>query len=141
MTKYNIFNDVISENSKDYYNEDLAQTKALLRASNLIFEAMEDKGINQNDLAQKLKVSKGYVSRILSGHENMSIKNVARILYLLDKEFILTARDKIIDEKEESNILYFEDYAISDLKIDCSAHISTIDSKSAQSWESELNYG
>jgi len=139
MTKYNIFNDVISENSKDYYNEDLAQTKALLRASNLIFEAMEEKGINQNDLAQKLKVSKGYVSRILSGHENMSIKNVARILYLLDKEFILTAKDKIIEE--ESNILYFEDYARSDLKIDCSAHISTIDSKSAQSWESELNYG
>ena len=141
MTKYNIFNDAINENSRDYYNEDLAQTKALLRASNLIFEAMEEKGINQNDLARKLKVSKGYVSRILSGHENMSIKNVARILYFLDKEFILTAKDKIIAKKEESNIFYFEDYTKSDLKIDCSAHISTVDSKSVQSWESELNYG
>ena len=141
MAKYNIFHDVIDENSKDYYNEDLAQTKALLKASNLIFEAMEEKGINQNELAKKLKVSKGYVSRILSGNENMSIKNVAQILCVLEKEFILNTKDIVKEKKEDSNILYFEDYAKSDLTIDCTAHISRTDAKSVQTWESELNYG
>lgn len=141
MAKYNIFDDVIDEKSQDYYNEDLAQTKAILKASNLIFEAMEQKGINQKELAKKLQVSKGYVSRILSGHENMSIKNVARVLCVLEKEFVLNTKDIIKEKKEDSNILNFEDYTKSDIKIDCSAHFSSTDIVSVQSWESELNYG
>lgn len=68
----------------------MAQTNALMQAADLVNEAMEEKGLNQTQLAKLAGVSKGYISRILSGSENMSIRNVARILHVLGKEYVQT---------------------------------------------------
>lgn len=74
MSGYNIFNDSIPVELKDLYNEEYAQTEALLNAANLISEAMEEGRINQTELADLLGVSRGYVSRLLSGNEIMSFQ-------------------------------------------------------------------
>ena|SRR4030042_2320639 len=109
MSDYNIFNDSISDDVKDIYDEEYAQTAALLDAANLISEAMEEKGINQTELARQLDVSRGYVSRLLSGHENMSIKNVARVLHVLGKKYCQnTVNIKVSCTK--GNILSFMDF-------------------------------
>lgn len=100
MTRYDIFEEIIPAEIKGYFNEDLAQTTALLEASELIHSAMEDKGLNQSQLAELMGVSRGYISRILSGNENMSVKNVARVLHVLGKRFIQCAKDiKSDDDK------------------------------------------
>jgi len=108
MSDYNIFNESISDEVKDIYQEEYAQTAALLDAANLISEAMEENGINQTELANKLGVSRGYVSRLLSGHENMSIKNVSRVLYILGKKYCQNTVNIKISCKD--NILSFRDY-------------------------------
>ena len=99
MSDYNIFHDSVSEDVKDIYREEYAQTAALLDAANLISEAMEEKGINRTELAKMLGVSRGYVTRLLSGHENMSIKNVVRVLHVLGKRYTQRAVDIKIQMK------------------------------------------
>lgn len=109
MSGYNIFKDSIPVELKDLYNEEYAQTEALLNAANLISEAMEESRINQTELAELLGVSRGYVSRLLSGNENMSIKNVSRVLHVLGKKYIQTTED--IPRQNNGKIVYFKDYS------------------------------
>jgi len=109
MSGYNIFNDSIPVELKDLYNEEYAQTEALLNAANLISEAMEESRINQTELAELLGVSRGYVSRLLSGNENMSIKNVSRVLHVLGKKYIQTTED--IPRQNSGKVVYFKDYS------------------------------
>ena len=85
-TKYDVFYKSI--NDKDAYLIDVAQSEALINASNLINDAMLEKNISQKDLAKLLNVSKRCVSRLLSGDENMNVKDVARALYVLKKKYI-----------------------------------------------------
>lgn len=40
---------------------------------------MQSNGLKRNDLAEKLGVSPQYVSRLLSGKENLSFKSIANI--------------------------------------------------------------
>ena len=40
---------------------------------------MQDNGLKRNDLAQRLQVSPQYVSKLLSGTENLSFKSIANI--------------------------------------------------------------
>ena len=40
---------------------------------------MQDNGLKRNDLAQRLNVSPQYVSKLLSGTENLSFKSIANI--------------------------------------------------------------
>jgi len=110
MSDYNIFNDSISDDVKDIYQEEYAQTAALLDAANLISEAMEEKGINQTELARKLNVSRGYVSRLLSGHENMSIKNVARVLHIMGKKYCQSTVDVKVS-CIKANVVSFRNYS------------------------------
>jgi len=74
MPKYNIFEDFINDDIREKHDEEMAQVRAILDASNLVSEAMHEKGMSQNELAKHIDVSKGYVSRLLSGSENVSLK-------------------------------------------------------------------
>lgn len=50
---------------------------------------METNGINRTELAERLGVSPQYVSRLLSGHENLSLKSLANINEKLDIDIFL----------------------------------------------------
>ena len=92
MAKYNIFEEFIPEEIKEKHDEEMAQVRAVLDASILISEALHEKNMSQNELAELIGVSKGYVSRLLSGSENVSLKNIARILHLLGKEIVIETK-------------------------------------------------
>ena len=94
MQKYVITDDYISDQVKAKYEEEIAQGRALFDASNLISEAMYRKNISQNEMAEKIGVSKGYASRLLSGTENVSLKNLARILHLLGEDLVISTSFK-----------------------------------------------
>ncbi|MCC8119600.1 MAG: helix-turn-helix domain-containing protein [Bacteroidales bacterium] len=49
---------------------------------------LKDKGISQTQLAEKLNVSKGQVSKLLSGRENFSLKTISRLEKALDTKLI-----------------------------------------------------
>jgi transcriptional regulator with XRE-family HTH domain len=94
MPKYMIADDFISEEIQAKYDEEMAQGRALFNASNLISEAMYRKNISQNEMAKCIGVSKGYASRLLSGTENISLKNLARILHILGEDLVISTSFK-----------------------------------------------
>lgn len=100
MPKYNIFEEHIDESVRGKHDLLMAQTQALFDASNLISEAMDFSSMSQKELSEHLGISKGYVSRLLSGTENVSLKNLARILHLLGYKLNLSMVKTVADIKD-----------------------------------------
>ena len=61
-------------------------------ASNLIAKLMHDQGVTRADLARKLNKSRAFVTQILSGSHNVTVKTLAEVLYHLDIEVKLDAQ-------------------------------------------------
>ena len=108
MPKYMIADDFIPDEVKARHEEEIAQERALFDASNLISEAMYRKNISQGEMAKRIGVTKGYASRLLSGTENVSLKNLARILHLLGEDLVLSTSFKV----ETANVVW-PDFGVS----------------------------
>lgn len=61
----------------------LAQEEFILSASESIWSALEDKGWTKADLARELGKSKSYVSQLLNGSRNMTLRTFAEIAYVM----------------------------------------------------------
>jgi transcriptional regulator with XRE-family HTH domain len=83
---YNIFDELIQD--KERFASDTAQSAALIEAANLIAEALRGQGLKQKELAAKLAVSEGYISRLLSGDENLTVRTMARVLHSLGQKYV-----------------------------------------------------
>lgn len=53
-----------------------------------IHEVMEEKNISQKDLAAKMRVSEPYISKLIFGVQNYSIKTLARLEDALGEKII-----------------------------------------------------
>lgn len=66
--------------------------KSWLRYSQLIammmLDKMEDLGLTQKGLAERMGCSQQYVSKILKGHENLSIETLCKIEDALELELL-----------------------------------------------------
>lgn len=62
----------------------LAQESLILDVTERIHELLERKKLTRVDLAKRLKVSKGRVSKLLSGQANMTLRTLADIGVALD---------------------------------------------------------
>ncbi|MCK5268430.1 MAG: helix-turn-helix transcriptional regulator [Spirochaetes bacterium] len=114
MNGYDIKDHFFTEDKeKHYLNEQFVQSEAIFEASNLINNAMMEKGFSQKQLSEEIGVSAGYISRLLSGNENMSVKNIARVLYALGKKYIQSTEDtmsfsNIFSQETFPNIINFK---------------------------------
>ena len=105
MNGYDIKDHFFTEDKeKHYLNEQFVQSEAIFEASNLINNAMMEKGFSQKQLSEEIGVSAGYISRLLSGNENMSVKNIARVLYALGKKYIQSTQGNIC--RKELGVVY-----------------------------------
>ncbi|MDE5877110.1 MAG: helix-turn-helix transcriptional regulator [Muribaculaceae bacterium] len=52
-----------------------------------MLDRMEELGVNQKELAQRMGCSPQYVSKILKGKENLSLETISKIEDALDMEF------------------------------------------------------
>ena len=107
---YNIFDDLIED--KERFESDTAQSAALIDAANIIAEALREQGLRQKDLAEKLSVSEGYVSRLLSGDENLTVRTMARILHALGLQYVQNSRpyEAVTVTESEPKTLPFAGY-------------------------------
>lgn len=64
----------------------------LLDAQELVFQAMEDKGVTKADLARLLDTSPANVTQLLSGDRNMTLNTLAEVLYVLGFKVELGAK-------------------------------------------------
>lgn len=69
---------------------EMACERLLFNTTEDILLAMQDAGINQSQLAQKLGKSKSYISQVLDGTRNMTLKTLADISYALNAEARVT---------------------------------------------------
>lgn len=84
-------------------NAKLAAQEALItEVTEAIWKAMEDVGVNKAELAKNMDASKGYVSQILSGSRNMTLRTLADICFALDYKptFRLEPRNAAINQQD-----------------------------------------
>ncbi len=67
------------------------QERVLVDASELVSTAMEFRGVNRSQLAARLKCSKAYVTQVLRGSQNLTLKTLADVFYGLNCRLVLGA--------------------------------------------------
>lgn len=92
--------DESDENRRLYAQEDL-----IIETTEAIWERMHQLGISKKDLSEKMGRSKAYISQILSGSRNMTLRTLADIAYHLDIEPKIEFTDI---EKDETHQLFVE---------------------------------
>lgn len=87
-----------SKKEKDRdYRRLVEQETLILRATEIISELIEENGGTRKDLAEKLERSKGFVTQILSGKRNMTLRTLADFAFALDHE--IEIRVNPLDDK------------------------------------------
>lgn len=63
------------------------QERSILETTELICQLMQEQGISRVELARRLNKSKGYISQLLDGTANMTIRTMSDMFVALDREF------------------------------------------------------
>src|SRR5687768_11308399 len=75
------------------------QERAILEVTQLIESTMDELGVNRTQLAAKLGQSKGWVTQLLDGEKNKTIRTVADVFAVLGREFCVFQRPFQIGSK------------------------------------------
>ena len=90
----------------DKYLEDpefaklMAQGELIMEVTENLCELLEKENISRKELADRLGKTKGFVSQLLNGGRNLTLRTVADILHVLGYKVVLTAHK--IEQKEVS---------------------------------------
>jgi transcriptional regulator with XRE-family HTH domain len=74
MTEYERFEASSPENRRL-----LGQEELIIQATESIFEMMEQRNVSRSELARRLGKTPGYVTHILSGGRNMTLRTIADV--------------------------------------------------------------
>jgi transcriptional regulator with XRE-family HTH domain len=72
-----------------------------LQIRNLIAKLMDEHGVNRTELGRRLKVSKSYITQLLSGNQNMTLRTVGEVLHELG--YRLRTQPEPLEEETSSN--------------------------------------
>lgn len=64
----------------------LRQEELIIEVTEAIAEAMERTGITQKDLAERLNCTKGYVSQLLGGGRNLTLRTLSDVALALESD-------------------------------------------------------
>jgi transcriptional regulator with XRE-family HTH domain len=77
------------------YKRLLAQGELIMEVTELLCQLLEKEGVLRQDLAKRLNRSKGFVSQLLNGGRNLTLRTVADIATALGYRLVLTAEKKM----------------------------------------------
>jgi transcriptional regulator with XRE-family HTH domain len=83
------------ENAPDALTEDL-----LLDVTEQIYCRMRDRGLRPSDLAARLGVSRAFVSQLLNGKPNMTMRTLVSIAHALDQRVHIVLEGKSEAQRE-----------------------------------------
>ncbi len=69
----------------------LSQERFIVEATELICELLERDGVSRQELADRLGKTKGFVSQVLSGERNMTLRTLADLAHALGHRLHVTA--------------------------------------------------
>lgn len=70
--------------STDDFEKELSREKFIVEVTESIWLQLNERGLSGVDLAKKLGVSRSRVSKMLSGHENLTLRSLADIAQALE---------------------------------------------------------
>jgi transcriptional regulator with XRE-family HTH domain len=85
----------------------LSQEELILEVTEFICKLMRDKKITRKQLADLLGKSKGFVSQLLNGGRNLTLRTLADIFYVLGYKIPHITPHKEIRQVEVSKIIEF----------------------------------
>ncbi len=71
-------------------------------AAELVARLMEEKVVNKAELARRLGKSRAWVTQLLSGKANMTIRTLAEVVYVLGAEVKLSTQAEASQEEQAS---------------------------------------
>jgi len=85
----------------------LAQEELILEVTETLCELLDQEKTSRKELADRLGKSKGFVSQLLNGGRNLTLRTVADILHVLGYGVSLTPY-KEAEKRQESNVIEFK---------------------------------
>ncbi|HLJ12099.1 MAG TPA: helix-turn-helix transcriptional regulator [Planctomycetaceae bacterium] len=68
------------------------QERAILDITELVCDLMADEGVTRKDLADRLETTKSYITQLLDGTTNMTVRTISDVFSVLGYEFHASAR-------------------------------------------------
>jgi transcriptional regulator with XRE-family HTH domain len=68
-----------------------AQEELIAEATELVARTMRQNGLSQSSLARRVGVSKGYISQLLGGSRNMTLRTFADLMFAMGHKALLTS--------------------------------------------------
>ena len=84
----------------------LAQEELILEFTETICDLLEEENVSRKELANRLGKSKGFVSQLLNGGRNLTLRTVADILHVLEYKVTLNPQ-KIVKYSHDRKIIEF----------------------------------
>ena len=81
---------VIDDMNDPEFRKLLAQEELILEVTETICDLLEKEKISRKELADRLGKSKGFISQLLNGGRNLTLRTVADILHVLGYKVTLT---------------------------------------------------
>ena len=82
--------EILSANPE--FRKSLAVESLVLEAGELIARLMESRGVNRAELARRLGKSRAWVTQLLNGRANLTLKTLAEVAWALGAEVQLAGR-------------------------------------------------
>jgi transcriptional regulator with XRE-family HTH domain len=76
------------------YERLVAQEELILDATEAIVTLLDVQGVSRQELAERLGKSKGFVSQLLSGERNMTLRTLSDLAFVLGRRFRLSAEPR-----------------------------------------------
>ena len=96
----------------DQYLEDpefaklMAQGDLIMEVTETLCGLLEKEKVSRKELAERLGKTKGFVSQLLNGGRNLTLRTVADILHVLGYKVALKP-DKLVTHRRDSNVIEF----------------------------------
>lgn len=88
---------MMTQTSYDQYIDDperrqiLEQERVLVDATELVCTAMDFRRMNRTQLAEKMGRSKAYVTQILRGNQNLTLRTLTDVFYAMNCRLVMVA--------------------------------------------------
>jgi transcriptional regulator with XRE-family HTH domain len=84
----------------------MAQGDLIMEVTETLCEVLEKEKVSRKELADRLGKSKGFVSQLLNGGRNLTLRTVADILHVLGYKIALKPYKEEL-KRQESNVIEF----------------------------------
>jgi len=85
----------------------MARGELIMEVTETLCELLEKEKVSRKELADRLGKSKGFISQLLNGGRNLTLRTVADILHVLGYKLALSPY-KVTRQRQEMNIIEFQ---------------------------------